>query len=131
MRRSGMDRKRFDEGLAVRRAVLGEAHVDKSFKAVDAFTRPLQELVTEYCWGEIWTRPGLSRTTRSLVNLGILTALNRPHEIKLHLRGAVRNGCTKEEIMEVLLQTAIYCGVPAAMDSFRVAVEFFQESGQE
>jgi 4-carboxymuconolactone decarboxylase len=125
-----MDRERFDEGLAVRRAVLGEEHVDRAFAAADAFTRPLQELVTEYCWGEIWTRPGLPRKTRSLLNLAILTALNRPHEIKLHLRGALRNGCTQEEIMEVFLQTAVYCGVPAAVDSFRVAKEFFDQSAQ-
>ena len=123
-----MDRERFEKGLAVRRAVLGDEHVERSFAGLDDFTRPLQELVTEYCWGEVWTRPGLDRKTRSLVNLGILTALNRPHEIKTHLRGALRNGCTKEEIMEVFLQTAIYCGVPAAVDSFRVAKEFFNET---
>ena len=92
-------------------------------------TQPLQELVTEYCWGAIWTRPGLSRKTRSLINLAMLTALNRPHEIRLHLRGALTNGCTKTEIREVLLQSAIYCGVPAAIDSFRVAREVFADAG--
>jgi len=118
----------FEKGLEVRRAVLGKDFVDKSISDADDFTRPLQELITEYCWGSIWTRPGLPRKTRSLINLAMLTALNRPHEVKLHLRGALNNGCSKEEIMEVLLQTAIYCGVPAAVDSFRTAKEFFQES---
>jgi len=123
-----MDKKRFDEGLAVRRAVLGAEYVDKSIASADDFNRPMQELVTEYCWGEIWTRPGLPRQTRSLINLAMLTALNRPHEVKIHLRGALNNGCSKEEIMEVLLQTAIYCGVPAAIDSFRLAREVFAEA---
>jgi len=123
-----VDRKRFDEGLAVRREVLGAEYVDQAIAAADDFTRPLQELVTEYCWGAIWTRPGLPRRTRSLVNLAMLTALNRPHEVRLHLRGALRNGCTKDEVMEVLLQAAIYCGVPAAIDSFRIAKEVFQEA---
>ena len=122
-----MDKKRYEEGLAVRRAVLGSEHVDRSLGSADDFTRPMQELVTEYCWGAIWTRPGLPRKTRSLINLAMLTALNRPHEVKLHLRGALNNGCSREEIMEVLLQTAIYCGVPAAVDSFRTAKEFFEE----
>ncbi|MBU2497824.1 MAG: 4-carboxymuconolactone decarboxylase [Proteobacteria bacterium] len=117
----------YEKGLAVRRAVLGKEYVDKAIADADDFTQPLQELVTEYCWGSIWTRPGLSRKTRSLINLAMLTALNRPHEVKLHLRGAMNNGCSKEEIMEVLLQTAIYCGVPAAVDSFRIAKEVFQE----
>lgn len=123
-----MDKKRFDEGLAVRRAVLGSDYVDRSLAAADDFNRPMQELVTEYCWGEVWTRPGLPRQTRSLINLAMLTALNRPHEVKIHLKGALNNGCSKEEIMEVLLQTAIYCGVPAAIDSFRLAREVFAEA---
>ena len=118
----------FEKGLEVRRAVLGKEYVDKSISDTDDFTHPLQELVTEYCWGSIWTRPGLPRKTRSLINLAMMTALNRPHELKLHLRGALNNGCSKKEIMEVLLQTAIYCGVPAAIDSFRTAKKFFQES---
>src|SRR5215472_10120351 len=105
-RRQNVDRKRFDEGLAVRREVLGAEYVDQSMAAADDFTRPLQELVTEYCWGAIWTRPGLPRRTRSLINLAMLTALNRPHGVRLHLRGALRNGCTKDEVMEVLLQAA-------------------------
>ena len=122
-----MKSKRFEEGLAVRREVLGPEYVDKAIAQADELTQPLQELVTEYCWGAVWTRPGLPRKTRSLINLAMLTALNRPHEVRLHLRGALRNGCTKEEIMEVLLQSAIYCGVPAAIDSVRIAREVFQE----
>lgn len=122
-----MDKKRYEEGLAVRKAVLGAEHVEKSLRAADGFTRPMQELVTEYCWGEIWTRPGLDRKTRSFLNLAMLTALNRPHEIKLHVRGALNNGLTRDELMEVFLQSAIYCGVPAALDAMRVAKEVFAE----
>jgi 4-carboxymuconolactone decarboxylase len=118
---------RFDRGLAVRRRVLGARYVDEALRTADDFTRPLQELVTEFCWGAVWTRPGLPRKTRSMLNLAMLTALNRPHEIRLHVRGALRNGCTRQEIMEVLLQAAIYCGVPAAVDSFRVAREVLAE----
>ena len=118
---------RFDRGLAVRRRVLGARHVDEAMRSADDFTRPLQELVTEYCWGAVWTRPGLPRKTRSMLNLAMLTALNRPHEVRLHVRGARRNGCTRQEIMEVLLQAAIYCGVPAAIDSFRIAREVLAE----
>lgn len=123
-----MDKERFEAGLAVRRDVLGKEYVDKSIAAADDFNMPFQELVTEYCWGEIWTRPGLDRKTRSIINLAMLTALNRPHEVKIHLKGALNNGVTKEEIKEVLLQTAIYCGVPAALDSFRLAREVFKET---
>ncbi|MDR4948877.1 4-carboxymuconolactone decarboxylase [Neobacillus cucumis] len=126
-----MDKNRFDEGLEVRRGVLGAEYVDKSINNATDFNRPMQELVTEYCWGEIWTRPGLPRKTRSIINLAMLTALNRPHEIKLHVRGAINNGLTKEEIQEVFLQTAIYCGVPAAIDSFRIAQEVFNEIEKE
>ncbi|MBU1183526.1 MAG: 4-carboxymuconolactone decarboxylase [Pseudomonadota bacterium] len=122
-----MNKKRYEKGLAVRRAVLGAEYVDKSLRSADEFTRPMQELVTEYCWGEIWTRPGLDRRTRSFLNLAMLTALNRPHEIKLHVRGALNNGLTREELMEVFLQSAIYCGVPAALDAMRVAKEVFTE----
>jgi 4-carboxymuconolactone decarboxylase len=117
----------FEKGLQVRREVLGAQYVDASLSQADDFSRPLQELVTEYCWGAVWTRPGLNRKTRSLLNLAMLTALNRPHEVKIHLKGALNNGCSKKEIMEVLLQTAIYCGVPAAVDSFRLAREVFKE----
>jgi len=122
-----MDKKRYEEGLAVRRAVWGPEHVDKSLRLADDFTRPMQELVTQYCWGEIWTRPGLDRRTRSFINLAMLTALNRPHEIRLHVRGALNNGLTKEELMEVFLQSAIYCGIAAALDAMRVANEVFAE----
>jgi 4-carboxymuconolactone decarboxylase len=126
-----MDKKRYEEGLAIRRAVLGSDHVDKSLHSADDFARPMQELVTEYCWGEIWARPGLSRKTRSLLNLAMFTALNRPHEIRLHVRGALNNGLTKEELMEVFLQSAVYCGVPAALDAMRVAKEVFAEIESE
>jgi 4-carboxymuconolactone decarboxylase len=124
-----VDKETFDKGLAIRRAVLGSEYVDKSIAAADDFTRPLQEIVTQYCWGEVWGRPNLERKTRSLLNLAMLSALNRPHEVKLHVRGALNNGVTKDEIREVFLQVAIYCGVPAAMDSFRIAKEVFKEMG--
>jgi 4-carboxymuconolactone decarboxylase len=119
----------FREGLSIRREVLGDAYVDKALAGADDFNRPLQELVTEYCWGAVWGRPGLPRKTRSLLNLAMLSALNRPHEIEAHTRGALRNGCTPAEISEVLLQAAIYCGVPAAVDSFRVARAVLAEEG--
>ena len=121
----------FEKGLQIRREVLGAEHVDASLSKADDFNRPLQELVTEYCWGAVWGRPGLDRKTRSLINLAMLTALNRPHEVKLHVRGALRNGCSRSDIMEVLLQAAIYCGVPAAIDSSRAAKEAFKEADAE
>ncbi len=124
-----MNKERFEEGLKIRGEVLGAEHVDRALRAADEFSRPLQELVTEYCWGEVWGRPGLDRRTRSIINLAMLTALNRPHEVKLHLLGALNNGVSKEEIMEVLLQATIYCGVPAGVDSFRIAREVFKEKG--
>lgn len=119
--------KQFDRGLALRRKVLGSEHVEASLKAADDFTRPIQQFVTEHGWGGVWARPGLSLRDRSLLNLGMLTALNRPHELKVHVRGAINNGLSQDEIMEVFLQTAIYCGAPAALDSFRVAKEVLQE----
>ena len=122
-----MNKEAFDKGLATRRAVLGTEYVDNSLKNADDFNMPMQELVTEYCWNEIWNRPGLDRKTRSFLNLAMLTALNRPHELKLHVRGAINNGLTKEEIREVFLQAAIYCGVPAAIDAFRKAKEVFKD----
>ncbi|MDE3158755.1 MAG: 4-carboxymuconolactone decarboxylase [Acidobacteriota bacterium] len=122
-----MDRQMFEKGLAIRRSVLGEEYVDNAIKTADDFSRPLQELVTQYCWGEIWGRPGLDRKTRSLINLAMISALNRPHEVKMHIKGALNNGLTKDQIQEVFLQVAIYCGVPAAVDSFRLAREVFQE----
>jgi 4-carboxymuconolactone decarboxylase len=121
----------FEKELQIRREVLGAEYVDASLSQADDFSRPFQELVTEFCWGTIWGRPGLDRKTRSLLNLAMLTALNRPHEVKLHVRGALNNGCSKSDIMEVLLQTAIYCGVAAAVDSFRAAKEIFQEIESE
>jgi 4-carboxymuconolactone decarboxylase len=111
----------YDDGLTLRKEVLGEEHVERSLAKVSDFSRPIQEFVTEYCWGEVWTRPGLERPVRSLVNLAMLTALNRSHELGVHVRGALRNGCTEEQIQEVLLQTAVYVGVPAALESFRIA----------
>lgn len=113
----------FDKGLANRKAVLGAEHVERSLANADAFTQPIQELVTEYCWGAVWGRDDLPRKTRSIINLAMLTALNRPHELKVHVQGALRNGVTVEEIRGVLLQAAIYCGMPAALDAFRVASE--------
>ncbi|MGW0454474.1 carboxymuconolactone decarboxylase family protein [Gordonia sputi] len=111
----------YREGIEMRKTVLGAAHVQRSLDNVTEFSRPIQELVTEYCWGAVWTRPGLDRKTRSLLNLAMLTTLNRGHELAVHVRGAVTNGCTEEEIQEVLIQAAIYAGVPAALESFRIA----------
>ncbi len=120
--------KLYDEGMKVRRAVLGTEHVDRSTATADQYSKPLQELVTEYCWGAVWTRPGLERQQRSILNLGMLVALNRMHEFKLHVRGALNNGLTRDQIAEVILQTAIYCGVPAAIDAMRNAREIFAEA---
>jgi 4-carboxymuconolactone decarboxylase len=119
--------ERYDEGLEIRREVLGDAYVDRALAAADDFNGPMQELVTEYCWGAVWRRPGLDRRTRSLLNLAMLSALNRAHELRVHVAGALRNGCTPEEIREVLLQVAVYCGVPAGVDAFRVAREVLAE----
>ncbi|QWE31588.1 carboxymuconolactone decarboxylase family protein [Polynucleobacter sp. Adler-ghost] len=124
-----MNKEAFEKGLKTRREVLGAEYVDNSIQNADAFNMPMQELVTEYCWNEIWNRPGLDRRTRSIINLSMITALNRPHELKLHVRGAINNGLSKEDIQEVFLQAAIYCGVPAAIDSFRCAKEVFTEMG--
>ena len=122
-----MNKELFDKGLKVRREVLGSEYVDNAIKNADDFSRPLQEFVTEYCWGELWNRPGLDRKSRSMLNLAMLAALNRPHEIKLHIRGAINNGMTKDEIKEVFLQVGVYCGVPAAVDAYRSAREVFAE----
>ena len=124
-----MDKPMFDTGLAIRKSVLGAEFVDNAFKTADDFNREFQELVTQYCWGEVWGRPGLDKKTRSMLNLAMLSALNRPHEIKLHVRGAINNGLTKEDIKEVFMQVAIYCGVPAGVDGFRIAREVFKEMG--
>ena len=126
-----MDQQTFDRGLEIRKSVLGKEFVENAFKSADDFNRPLQELVTEYCWGAVWGRPQLERKTRSLLNLAMISALNRPHELKLHVAGALKNGVTREEIREVFLQVAIYCGVPAAVDAFRVAREAFAQLDQQ
>ncbi len=117
----------FERGLAARKAVLGSEYVQKSLAQADEFSRPLQELVTEYCWGAIWTREGLPRRTRSLLNLAMLATLNRQHELKLHVMGALRNGCTEQEIQETLLQATIYAGVPAGVEAFRTARDAIAE----
>ena len=122
-------KERFDAGLKTRREVLGAAYVDKSMAAVDDFNAPFVDLLNTYCWNDIWNRPGLERQTRSMLNLAMLVALNRGPELKLHVNGALNNGLTKEQIREVFLQTAIYCGVPAAVEAFRVAREVFKERG--
>ena len=120
-------REVYENGLQVRRAVLGDAHVDRSLDTISAFNSEFQELITRYAWGEIWTRPGLPRHTRSLLTLAMMVALNRGEEFKMHVRAAFNNGVTREEIKEVLLQTAIYCGVPAANAAFHAAEEVFLE----
>ena len=117
----------FRKGLETRRAVLGTDYVDKSIAAADEFTEDLQRYLTKVCWGDVWGRPGLDRRTRSFLNLSMISALNRPHELKLHIRGALNNGLTREEIREVFLQVAIYCGAPAAIESSRLAREVFEE----
>jgi len=122
-----MDDDRFEKGLAIRKEVLGDEYVTRSLERADDFTRPMQELSTAYCWGEIWSREGLSRRDRSLLNLAMISALNRPHELKLHVKAALRNGLTREEIREALLQVAVYCGVPAGMDSTRIARDAIAE----
>ena len=122
-----MNKELFDKGLEIRKSVLGKEFVENSIKNADDFNMPMQELATEYCWGYVWGRPGLDKRTRSFLNLGMIAALNRPHELKIHVQGALRNGLTRQEIMEVFLQVAIYCGVPAGVDSFRIAKEAFAE----
>jgi 4-carboxymuconolactone decarboxylase len=121
--RPEFDNPRFEQGLAVRREVLGAEYVDKSVQDAPDFMVPMQKMTTEWCWGETWTRGVLDRKTRSMLNLAMLTALNRPNEIRLHVRGALNNGLTVEEIQEVLTHTCIYCGVPAALDAFKIAKE--------
>ncbi|MCO5089560.1 4-carboxymuconolactone decarboxylase [Bosea sp. (in: a-proteobacteria)] len=122
-----MDQNMFEKGMKIRRATLGDAYVDKALTQVDDFTKDLQELVTTYCWGEIWGREGLPPKTRSMINLAMISALNRPHELALHVRGAINNGLSRDEIKEVLLQAGIYCGVPAMVDSFRIAREVLSQ----
>ncbi|MEJ2888821.1 carboxymuconolactone decarboxylase family protein [Actinomycetospora aeridis] len=127
--RNGTD-ERFERGLAVRKEVVGEAHVERSMAQVTDFSRPMQEWVTRACWGEVWDRPGLDRRTRSLLNLVMLTALGRSHELAVHVRGALTNGVTTDEIQEALLQAAVYCGAPAGLEAFRVAEKVLSEEGR-
>ena len=122
---------RYTRGLATRREVLGDEHVERSLRDATDFGAPAQEFVTEFCWGDVWTRPGLDRRTRSLINLAMLTALNRMHEFRVHVRGAVNNGCTVEEIRETLLQAIVYCGAPAGLESFRQAQGVLDEIAAE
>ena len=124
-----MDKERYEKGLEIRRAVVGESYVEASLKNADAFSMPMQELVTEFCWGEVWSRPGLDRRSRSILNLGMIAALNRSEELAIHIRGAINNGVTKDEIQECLLQVAVYCGMPAGLGSFKVARAVFKEMG--
>ena len=122
-----MDQKTYDKGLEIRKAVLGEAYVNNNLKNVDSFNKPFQDLLNEYCWGAVWGREELPRKTRSMLNIAMISILNRPHELRAHLRGALRNGVTKAEISEIFLQVGCYAGAPAAVDSFRIAREFFKE----
>lgn len=122
-----MDEATYERGMAIRRSVLGDAYVDRAMANVDDFTAELQTFVTTYCWGEVWGREGLDRKTRSLLNLAMLSSLGRNHELAAHVRGAVNNGVGRDEIKEVLLQVGIYCGVPAMVDSFRVAREVLDD----
>jgi len=124
-----MIKELWDKGLAVRKEVLGADYVERNLKNVDDFSMPMQEYTTEACWGWLWTRPQFPRKMRSLINLAMLSALNRPHEFKVHVKGALTNGCTREEIREVLLQVAVYCGVPAGVEAFRLAREAMSEAG--
>jgi 4-carboxymuconolactone decarboxylase len=122
-----MDQKMHDKGLEIRKAVLGETYVTNALKNVDDFNRPFQEMLNEYCWGTVWGREELPRKTRSMLNIAMISILNRPHELRAHLKGALTNGVTREEIREILMQVAIYAGMPAAVDSFRIARELFAE----
>ena len=125
-----MGSEKFDKGMKLRKQVLGAEYVERSMAAADDFSMAMQELSTEYCWGHVWTRPGLELRERSLINIAMISALNRPHELKLHLKAALNNGVTREQIREVLLQVAVYCGVPAGIDSVRIAREAFAEIEQ-
>ena len=124
-----MNDKLYEKGLKIRREVVGDAYVDASLKSADAFSQPMQELVTQYCWGDVWSRPGLDRRSRSLLNLGMIAALNRPDELATHVRGAINNGMSKEEICEAFLQVAVYCGMPAGLTSFKIARQVFKDMG--
>jgi 4-carboxymuconolactone decarboxylase len=122
-----MDKNTYDKGLEVRKAVLGEAYVNNALKTVDNFIRPFQEVLNEECWGTVWGREELPRKTRSMLNIAMIAILNRQHEFRAHLKGALTNGVSRDEIREILMQVAIYGGMPAAVDSFRIAREVFAE----
>ena len=122
-----MDKQTFERGLEIRKSVLGKEFVENAIRTADDFSRPLQELVTEYCWGAVWGREGLDKRTRSLLNLAMISCLNRPHELRLHIAGALKNGVSRDEIREIFMQVAIYAGVPAGVDSFRAAKEVFEK----
>lgn len=122
-----MGNETFKKGLAIRKSVLGAEFVEKSIASADDFNMPMQELVTEYCWGAVWGREGLPKKTRSMLNLAMIATLNRPNELKMHVKGALVNGVSKDEIREIFMQVAIYAGVPAGVDSFRIAREAFAE----
>jgi 4-carboxymuconolactone decarboxylase len=126
-----MDKETYETGLKIRSEVLGKEYVEISMKSADDFNKPFQEFVTEYCWGAGWGRPGLSRKERSMLNLAMISILNRPHELKLHIRGALTNGLTKDQIREIFMQVAIYAGVPAGVDAFRQAREVFAEPAKK
>ena len=126
-----MSKEIYDRGLAIRKSVLGAEYVDKALSNADEFTQPLQDLVTEYCWGWAWGREELSKRDRSMINLAMISILNRQHELRVHVKGAIRNGVTKEEIREVLLQVGIYGGIPCAVDSFRTAKDALAELEKE
>ncbi|HEY1503801.1 MAG TPA: carboxymuconolactone decarboxylase family protein [Stellaceae bacterium] len=131
MAQSRVRSEKFERGLQTRRAVVGDAYVDKSLASADDFTWPMQVLVTENCWEDIWNRPGLDKRSRSILNLGMIAALNRPHELRLHVRGAINNGMNREELREVCLQVACYCGFPAALDTQRIVLEVLAEIDAE
>ena len=122
-----MSSEKFKKGMAVRREVLGNEYVDRAINGATDFTKPLQDMVTENCWGEIWTRKAIPKATRSLITIATLAALKATAELKVHVHGALRNGCSAEEIQEVLLQTAVYCGVPAGIEAFRAAKEIIDD----
>jgi 4-carboxymuconolactone decarboxylase len=126
-----MDQQTYETGLKIRSEVLGKDYVENSMKSADEFNKPFQEFVTEYCWGAGWGRPGLTRKERSMLNLAMISILNRPHELKLHIRGALTNGLTKDQIREIFMQVAIYAGVPAGVDAFRQAREVFAEQAKK
>jgi 4-carboxymuconolactone decarboxylase len=126
-----MDKATYETGLKIRSEVLGKEYVENSMKTADDFNKPFQEFVTEYCWGAGWGRPGLSKKERSMLNLAMISILNRPHELKLHIRGALTNGLTKDQIREIFMQVAIYAGVPAGVDAFRQAREVFADQAKK